>query len=284
MEVKTALVTGANTGIGKEIALLFASKGIKVFIASRSYERTIPVLQTIEERHGPQQCEWISLELDSLNSVNRCAEVFLEKNLPLNYLVNNAGFAGSKGLTKEGFELAFGTNYFGHYVLTNRLSYALIRSKNARVINVSSKIHGSVKRLDFSSFRKKTKSFSGISEYAVSKLANILFTIELHRRYSKLGVFSFAVHPGLVDTDIWRTLPFFLRPILRLKGMLSAEEGAKNVMYCALDVSNIYSGQYFSKCQPSRPSSLASNKKLATKLWEHSDLWMKQYVKKKFKS
>ena len=81
--------------------------------------------------------------------------------------------------------------------------------KNARVVNVSSKVHSIVKKLDFASLRKPTKSLSGINEYAVSKLANILFTSELHRRYASLGISSFAVHPGLVDTEIWRTLPFF---------------------------------------------------------------------------
>ena len=282
MEVKTALVTGANTGIGREIALLFANEGIKVFIASRSYEKTLPVIQAIEEQHGAQKCEWFSLELDSLESVHSCADFFLEKNLPLNYLINNAGFAGSKGLTKEGFELAFGVNYFGHYVLTRRLKNALIRSKNARVINVSSKVHSRVKRLDFSTFRKPTQSFSGINEYAVSKLANILFTFELHRRYSKLGVLSFSVHPGLVDTDIWRTLPFFLRPILKLKGMLSAKEGANNVVKCALEADDTQSGKYFSEGSVARSSILGCDEKLAIELWEKSERWMAYYNSKNY--
>ena len=135
MYVKTALITGANTGIGKEIALSLASKGIKVFIASRSYDRTLPVIQTIEKLYGANKCEWLSLDLESIKSIDKCADSFVKQNVSLDYLVNNAGFAGSRGLTKEGFELAFGVNYFGHYVLTRRLKHALIRSKNAKVIN-----------------------------------------------------------------------------------------------------------------------------------------------------
>ena len=279
MKVKTALVTGANTGIGKEIALSFASKGIKVFIASRSYDRTLPVIQAIEKLYGAHKCEWLSLDLGSINSIDRCADSFFEQNVSLDYLVNNAGFAGSRGTTKEGFELAFGVNYFGHYVLTRRLECALIRSKNARVVNVSSKVHSIVKKLDFASLRKPTKSLSGINEYAVSKLANILFTSELHRRYASLGVSSFAVHPGLVDTEIWRTLPFFLRPILKLKGLLTPEEGARNVLQCAFVDASTHSGEYFSKCTPCSPSALAIDQELAIKLWEQSESWMNYYSK-----
>ena len=277
MTVKKALVTGANTGIGKEIALLFASKGIKVFIASRSYDRTLPVIMAIEKLYGADKCDWLFLDLESIKSIDKCADSFSEQNASLDYLVNNAGFAGSRGLTKEGFELAFGVNYFGHYVLTRRLERALSSAKNARVINVSSKVHSIVKKLDFASLRKPTKSLSGINEYAVSKLANILFTSELHRRYAKLGISSFAVHPGLVDTEIWRTLPFFLRPILKLKGMLTPEEGAKNVVHCTYVDALTDSGKYFSKCTPSLPSSLAGDRKLAIKLWEQSESWMNHY-------
>ncbi len=279
MNEKTALVTGANTGIGKEIALSFASKGIKVFIASRSYDRTLPVIQAIKKLYGTHKCKWLSLDLESMKSIDRCADSFFEQSVSLDYLVNNAGFAGSRGLTKEGFELAFGVNYFGHYVLTRRLECALIRSKNARVVNVSSKVHSIVKKLDFASLRKPTKSLSGINEYAVSKLANILFTSELHRRYARLGISSFAVHPGLVDTDIWRTLPFFLRPILKLKGMLIPEEGARNVMQCAFVDATTHSGKYFSRCKPSSPSTLAADQELAIRLWEQSESWMNHYSK-----
>ena len=279
MNVKIALVTGANTGIGKEIALSFASKGIKVFIASRSYDRTLPVIQAIEKMYGAQKCEWLYLDLESIKSIDSCADSFFEQNVPLDYLVNNAGFAGLRGLTDEGFERAFGVNYFGHYVLTRRLECALIRSKNARVVNVSSKVHSIVKKLDFASLRKPTKSLSGIKEYAVSKLANILFTLELHRRYASLRISSFAVHPGLVDTEIWRKLPFFLRPILKLKGMLTPEEGARNVLHCAFVASVTHSGKYFSRLTPSSPSTLATNQKLAIKLWEQSESWMNHYSK-----
>ena len=279
MNAKTALVTGSNTGIGKEIALSFASKGIKVFIASRSYDRTLPVIMAIEKLYGADKCDWLFLNLESIKSIDKCADSFSEQNASLDYLVNNAGFAGSRGLTKEGFELAFGVNYFGHYVLTRRLERALSSAKNARVINVSSKVHSIVKKLDFASLRKPTKSLSGIKEYAVSKLANILFTLELHRRYASLGISSFAVHPGLVDTEIWRTLPFFLRPILKLKGMLTPEEGARNVLQCAFVDASTHSGQYFSKCAPSSPSTLATDQKLAIKLWEQSESWMNLYSK-----
>ena len=182
-------------------------------------------------------------------------------------------------MTKEGFELAFGVNYFGHYVLTRRLERALIRANNVRVVNVSSKVHRIVKKLDFASLRKPTKSLSGINEYAVSKLANILFTSELHRRYASLRILSFAVHPGLVDTEIWRKLPFFLRPILKLKGMLTPEEGARNVLQCAFVDSATHSGKYFSNCIPSSPSTLATDQGLAIKLWEQSEYWMNNYSK-----
>ena len=279
MNVKTALITGANSGIGKEIAISLASKGIKVFIASRSYDRTLPVIQAVEKMYGAHKCEWLSLDLESIKSIDSCADSFFEQNVPLDFLVNNAGFAGSRGLTKEGFELAFGVNYFGHYVLTRRLERALIRANNARVVNISSKVHSIVKKLDFANLRTPTKSLSGIKEYAVSKLANILFTSELHRRYASLRISSFAVHPGLVDTEIWRKLPFFLRPILKLKGMLTPEEGARNILHCACVDPVTHSGKYFSKGISSSPSTLAADQELAIKLWEQSESWMNHYSK-----
>ena len=223
-----------------------ASKGIKVFIASKSYDRTLPVIQAIEKLYGAHKCEWLSLDLGSIKSIDRCADSFFEQNVSLDYLVNNAGFAGSRGSTKEGFELAFGVNYLGHYVLTRRLECALIRSKNARVVNVSSKVHSIVKKLDFASLRKPTKSLSGIKEYAVSKLANILFTSELHRRYASLGISSFAVHPGLVDTEIWRTLPFFFSSHTKTQGYVNPRGGSKKcIAMCFCRCSDSFGKVFF---------------------------------------
>ncbi|HAG94556.1 MAG TPA: SDR family oxidoreductase, partial [Gammaproteobacteria bacterium] len=124
MQGKVAIVTGANTGIGRETALELARQGAQVFLACRSQAKTQPVVDEINRQiHDQDQgkAEFLPLDLGSFDSVRRCAELFLQKGLPLHVLVNNAGLAGNKGLTDSGFEMTFGVCHMGHFLLTNLL-------------------------------------------------------------------------------------------------------------------------------------------------------------------
>jgi dehydrogenase/reductase SDR family protein 13 len=266
---RTVIVTGANTGIGRVTALELGKTGALVVLAGRSAERTRPVVEAI--RAGGGQAEFVPLDLGDLASVRACAAEFLARDVPLALLVNNAGLAGARGSTKDGFELAFGTNHLGPYLLTRLLMPALERAGGPRVVHVASKGHYRAQGIDWDAVRKPTATVSGFPEYCVSKLGNVLFSAELARRFP--AVRSYSLHPGAVASDVWREVPWGVRHVMKLF-MLSNEEGAKTTLYCATndDVAGA-SGRYFDKCAEKRPSRLALDGALAKETWERSAAW-----------
>src|SRR5437660_5576088 len=174
---KTFIVTGANSGIGRATAAELAGRGAKVFITARSEEKAGPVLADLGDRGA-----YLHLDLGDLDSVRQCAKDFLARDEPLHGLINNAGVAGQRGITKSGFELAFGTNHVGHFLLTDLLLDKLKESAPSRIVNVSSVGHYSATGIDYEAVRQPTKTVTGLREYGVSKLANVLHAQELARR------------------------------------------------------------------------------------------------------
>src|SRR5262245_37527212 len=160
---KTFLVTGANTGIGRVTAETLARRGGKVFLACRSEDKTRPVLDAIRAAGG--EAEFLALDLGSLASVRASAKAFLDRGEPLHVLINNAGLAGVRGLTKDGFELIFGTNHLGPFLFTTLLLPRLRESAPARIVNVSSKAHYEAKGIDWDVLRKPTATITGLREY-----------------------------------------------------------------------------------------------------------------------
>lgn len=271
-----ALITGANIGIGRITAIELAKNGFKVVIAGRSIERTQPVLDQINSLEVLQKPIFIPLELASLASVRECARLFLELNLPLHLLINNAGVAGQRGLTQDGFEMAFGINHLGHFLLTQLLLEKLQSSRLSRVITVSSRAHKRASGFDWEALRQPTKSWTGIQEYANSKLANVLFSSELAKRTHGSEISTYSLHPGVVDTEIWRAAPLWARKLLRLRGFLTPEEGALTTLHCAIHAPHQETGLYYANRQPMPVSALGSNAKLAADLWERSEIWVNQ--------
>jgi len=274
LDGRIALVTGASTGIGRVTARELAREGACVFLACRSEARARPVIDEIRRLTGRDAAFYLELDLADSASVRRCAEHFLRRALPLHLLVNNAGLAGARGLTRDGFEMAFGVNHLGHFLLTRLLLPRLQASAPARVVTVASKAHVRAPAVDWEALRRPTHSFSGIGEYASSKLANILFGAELARRLAGSGVASYTLHPGVVDTEVWRALPRLLRPLLRLRGLLSPEDGARTTLHCALRAPASESGAYYDRCRPCLPSAMARDPQLAAELWRRSEDWM----------
>ena len=273
LENLVALVTGANAGIGRTTAIELARRGARVFLAGRSEAKMRPVIDEIAGASPGASPEFLSLDLGDLDSVRRCAADFLRRDLPLGLLVNNAGVAGQRGLTLSGFELAFGINHVGHFLLTNLLLDRLKRSAPARVVTVASRAHYRAKKLDFEAVRRSTRSISGLDEYGVSKLANVLFSAELARRLQGCGVTTYALHPGVVASEIWRRIPPPFGSIIKLF-MLSVEDGAKTTLYCATAAqAAAESGLYYDACQTKRPSKLARDEALAGELWRRSESW-----------
>ena len=278
MKGRVCLVTGANTGIGEVTAKALAARGARVIVASRTRERTQPVLDAIAAAGG--DAVFVPLDLASLDSVRACAEQVLARDEPLHVLVNNAGLAGHQGTTAEGFELQFGVNHLGHYLLTRLLLDRLKASAPARIVNVASKAHLKADGIDYEAVRKPTKTTTALHEYEVSKLANVLFTTALVDRLDAAEVTAYSLHPGVVASDVWRRVPWPIRPLLKAR-MLSVEEGAEANLLCATaPVAELTNGGYYHKGKKGKPVFLAQanpaalDHAAADRLWRQSAEWV----------
>jgi retinol dehydrogenase-12 len=269
---RTFLVTGGNTGIGRATAAGLAGRGGRVWIAGRSRAKGEAAVAWIKASTGNEAVWFLPLDLADLGSVRACASAFLALGEPLHVLVNNAGVVRARGLTKQGFELMFGVNHLGHFALTNALLGCLTASAPARVVTVSSDSHYSARGIDFEALRRPERGITGLHGYAVSKLCNVLFSQELARRMVDTGVTTYALHPGVVASDIWRRVPWPIRPLLTRR-MLTVEEGAATSLYCATspDVAQD-SGKFYDKCAERAPSQVATPE-LAAELWKRSEEW-----------
>jgi NAD(P)-dependent dehydrogenase (short-subunit alcohol dehydrogenase family) len=271
LDGKVALITGANAGIGRVTAEVLARRGARVLLAGRSEARTQPVVDAIRAECGPDAAHYLALDLNSLKSVRACAEAVLARDEPLHMLINNAGLTAAGALTEEGFERTFGVNHLGHFLLTLLLMDRLKASAPARIVNVSSRSHYQAKKgIDFS-LLKQAGSTTGLSEYAVSKLSNVLFSRELHKRLDGTGVTAYSLHPGVVATEIWRRIPFFIRWIPKLF-MITPEQGAATTLHCAT-AEGVQSGAYYDDCKLKEPSRPAKDDALAAELWAKSLEW-----------
>ena len=269
---RTFLITGANTGIGYATAADLANRGGRVYLACRSEQKGQAAVAAIVAATGNEAVTFLPLDLGDLASVRECARQFLARGEPLHVLINNGGVAGARGITADGFELAFGVNHLGHFALTTALLDCLAASAPARVVTVSSDAHYQAKGIDFEAVRRRTASVTGLPEYAVSKLSNVLFTEELARRLDGRGVTAYALHPGVVASDIWRRVPWPVRPLLKLR-MITPQQGARTSLYCATspEVAQV-SGRFYDKCAE-RPASPVATPELAGALWERSEAW-----------
>lgn len=271
---KTFVITGANTGIGRDTAFALARRGARVVLACRSREKTEPVLEQIRREAPSAATGFVPLDLSDLASVRRAAEQLLAEERRIDVLVNNAGLAGQRGLTKDGFELHFGVNHLGHYLLTRLLLGRIEASAPARVVTVASRAHARCRGIDFEAVRRPTKTVSGMKEYGVSKLANVLFSRELSRRVPSERVSTYALHPGVIASDIWRRAPWPVRPLMKVF-MGSTEEGAKTSLHCATAPELAgRSGLYWDDCAERRPNRAALDEALARELWERSAEWV----------
>ncbi len=271
------LVTGANTGIGRATAEELARRGARVYVASRSAGKGEAAVASIKAAAGSGSVFFLPLDLADLSSVRACADAFLERGEPLHVLVNNAGVAGRRGVTRQGFELTFGVNHLGHFALTSALLDRLVSSAPSRVVTVASDSHYSARGIDFDALRRPARNITGMREYATSKLCNVLFAQELARRTAGTGVRSYALHPGVVASDIWRRVPWPVRPLITRR-MLSVEDGAATSLYCATSPEVAEdSGLFYDKCAP-RPASRVATPELALSLWERSEAWTAPYL------
>ncbi|MBH80379.1 MAG: short-chain dehydrogenase [Gammaproteobacteria bacterium] len=267
MQGKRVLITGGNGGIGKVTAVELAKLGAEVVVASRESQKTTDAMAEISS-HG--SAVHLPVDLASLASVRALARTFLDRYDRLDVLINNAGvFPLKLTLTEDGVEAQFGVNHLAHFLLTMELLDCLKASAPSRVVTVTSKLHKGG-AIDFDNLRGEGK-YSAQSAYGQSKLANVLFGVELARRLEGTGVTSNLVHPGAVRTDIMRSLPGFIRWLVNLR-FIPVEEGAKTSVMLASDPSfEAVTGAYYDQCEADTCADTANDDALRARLWSESE-------------
>lgn len=271
---KTAIVTGGNTGIGKETALDLARRGAKVILACRDLKKGKIARDEIIARSNNSEVEIRHLDLSSLASVRKFAKDIISTETHLEILVNNAGAGGLGGKrTADDLQIGMQVNHFGPFLLTCLLVALLKKSAPSRIVMVSSLMHKYAK-FDLDNLNSE-KWFNDIQVYNCSKLANILVANELSRKLNGTGVTVNSLHPGVVGTDLARRMPQFIFHIVKF--MISfisknPELGAQTSIYLAVseEVEGV-SGKYFSDCKEATMSKEALDEGLAKKLWEKSE-------------
>lgn len=259
---RTAIVTGANSGIGEVTARQLAKQGATVVLACRDRMLAEAAILRIRREVPDASLETIPLTLSSLTSVRAFVAEFVQRHDELHLLVNNAGVMNTpQGKTEDGFEMQLGVNHLGHFLLTDLLLPTLKQSAPSRIINVSSAFHyramGRPGDIHFDDLFFERSRYDGWTAYAQSKLANLLHAKELATRLVGTGVTAVSVHPGWVRTALMRhSIPIWLqnwvlRPALSLIGQLEPWEGAQATLHAALspDVPQ-HSGAYFSQAGP----------------------------------
>jgi NAD(P)-dependent dehydrogenase (short-subunit alcohol dehydrogenase family) len=279
MEGKVVVITGGNAGIGKETAVVLAQRGATVLITARDAQRGAAALDEIRRRAARDDdgVGVMALDLSSFASVRGFAAALPERTDRLDVLLNNAGLVlRDRRETVEGFEMTFGVNHLGPFLLTDLLLDRLRATPGARIVNVSSHAHKQARNgLDFDDLQT-TRRYRGFAVYSRTKLANILFTRELARRLDGTGVTTNALHPGFVassfgrDGDTGRLGDIgmvFTRPFA-----ISAAQGALTSIHLASspEVGDV-TGQYWYKCALSTPSRAAQDDDAARRLWAVSE-------------
>ena len=273
---KQVLVTGGNSGIGKATAEELARRGAQVMITARDATKGQAAAADIHRSTGVE-VEIGDLDLSRLESVREFADTYVDEHDRLDILINNAGaMAGARQETPDGFEWTFGVNHLGPFLLTNLLTDLLVTSSPARIINVSSGAHRSAKNgLDFQDLQM-TQGYASSKAYSASKLANILFTVELDRRLRPSGVTVNALHPGVVATSFgtgqegpkWMGVLMTLGKYVFRKPSRGAET---SVFLASTDSDSLDGGIYWSDCEPEEPIAAATDSSDAAELWTLSE-------------
>ncbi|XP_068126239.1 dehydrogenase/reductase SDR family member 13 [Hyperolius riggenbachi] len=274
LQGKTVIVTGANVGIGKMTALGMAKRGARVILACRNQETAEAAAYDIRRLSGNNEVLFMKLDLASIASIKSFCKTFLSSEPRLDILINNAGIE-AKGRTEDGFNMVFGVNHLGHFLLTHLLLDRLKKCAPSRIVVVASNAHvaGSI---NFNNLNPPGDSWPQIAKaYFDSKLANILYARELANRLQGTEVTCYAVHPGVVLTHLGRNLPYWLLVLAYPFAWLVLRtplDGAQTSIYCAIQEGiEQYSGRYFNDCRVEEVRPHARDDAVAKKLWEVSE-------------
>lgn len=273
MQGKTCLVTGATAGIGYVTARELARAGARVLIVARSPEKGAGTIRRIAEEIGGGNVEALTADLSSQADIRALAREVKARTDRLDVLINNAGvILLERRESVDGIEMTFAVNHLAYFLLTNLLLDLLKASSPARIINVASHAHRGGK-INFDDLGGR-EYFSGWRAYQQSKLANILFTRELAKALTGTGVTANAVHPGWVNSEIFREGGFkgmVMRQAANLFA-LSPERGAETTLYLATSPAvQGETGEYYARCKPARISRAARDEAAARRLWQFSE-------------
>jgi NAD(P)-dependent dehydrogenase (short-subunit alcohol dehydrogenase family) len=270
MSGKICIVTGANSGIGKETALGLAQLSARVIMVCRNAEKGKAALEEIRRESGSSQVDLLIADMSSQASVRALAEQIQQKYPRLDVLVNNAGGAvPARTLSADGIEMTLATNHLGAALLTLLLLDLLKASAPSRIVNVSSVEAQSPTRLDTNDLQFERRKYTAVAAYRQSKLLMNAFTFELARRLAGTGVTANCLHPGAVATNIWSAIPIGkLIVALGKPFMLNSKQGAAVSLYLATsrEVAQV-SGEYFVKSKPAKSNPLSRDPKLMAEVW-----------------
>lgn len=265
--LQTIVITGSNTGIGAACALQLARPGVHLVLACRSEEKTRPVLEAVRAKGAT--AAFLRLDLGDIAASAAAGEELARRHVAIDLLVNNAGLGGHHGTTKDGYEIQFGTNHLGHFAFTMPLLPSVAKARG-RIVNVSSGNHLKATGIPWALLEQPTRSATGMTEYGVSKLCNVLFTAELRRRYPSIGAVS--MNPGRIASDIWRKIPQPFRAIMpTLLAMKPVEVGGEYLVHaCEVALDGDDAPIFFHKGAPKAANPLAHSEDLAAELWDYS--------------
>ncbi len=273
MNERTAVITGATSGIGHGIAKGLASKKFQLVLLGRDSKKGEAVVESLKSMANNPSIFFYKVDLGSQKQIRDTSREIRERFPRIDVLINNAGVWTSRcELTEEGIEKQFAINHLAYFLLTHLLYPSIAKSDTGRIINIGSDAH-QYGKINFNDYNLKN-SYHGLKAYGQSKLANLLFTYELHRIKKEDNVSVYCVQPGLVKTDIGvkHTNPFHsLMWKLRRLGGISADEAAKTAIYLATDPdAGNRSGLYWDKCKPKPSSTRSMSKEDAERLWKLS--------------
>ena len=279
---RIAIVTGANSGLGYDTAAILADKGAHVVLAVRNLDKGKEAVDRIKAASPNAVVALQQLDLSSLDSVRKAADELGAAHPRIDLLINNAGvmYVPTREITKDGFEMQFGTNHLGHFALTGLLLDNMLSVDGSRVVTVSSVGHRLLARIHFDDPHLQRK-YNRVEAYGQSKLANLMFTYDLQRRLKRKGVptVALAAHPGFSDTELMRYLPDFIPNFVWKIGTQPADKGALPTLRAATDP-GAQGGQYYGpdglgevKGSPKVVASSAQsrNEELQRRLWTMSE-------------
>ncbi|KAL7272174.1 hypothetical protein RUND412_005033 [Rhizina undulata] len=289
---RVIFVTGGNTGLGKESILNFVQKGATVYMASRTESKAEEAIKDIKVQVPDAKLSYIPLDLASFASIKSAVDIFTSKETNLHVLLNNAGVMGlPHSLTKEGYEIQFGTNHMGHFLLTKLLLPTLIKTAETapqgqvRIVNVASHGHNIAFRgIPFDDMNMAGLTRTTLERYGISKTANILHARALNKRLNDKNILCVSLHPGVIASDLYTAFAN-QNPINKFNYKISkyfftsVEKGAWNQLYCCTseDLTMIDGGDYYVPVGTKGrgfiwgTSSYARDQDLAEKLWEWSE-------------